>query len=145
MIRLLKRLWRKYCLGIREYRYTNIYDSAQIGRNCVIGSYTEIGQDVRIGNNCKIGAMVFIPKGVTIEDDVFIGPKVCFVNDKYPKAHGEWEVRFTRIRKGASIGANSTILCGTNIGAGAMIGAGSVVTHDVPESFTVCGNPARAL
>ncbi|MFX1265118.1 MAG: acyltransferase, partial [Promethearchaeota archaeon] len=94
---------------------------------------------------CKIRPFVFIPTGVTIEDDVFVGPNVAFTNDKYPKAKGEWELLPIKVKRGASIGANSVIIAGVTIGEDALVGAGSVVTNDVPDSAVVAGNPARII
>lgn len=124
--------------------YVNLF-GCKIGRNCKIGAYAEIGRGVVIGDNCKIEAYAFIPPGVTIEDDVFVGPHVCFTNDKHPSAVGEWEVSPTLVRKGASIGANSTIICGVTIGEKALVGAGAVVTKDVPARTLVVGCPAKVL
>jgi len=124
--------------------FVNLY-GCEIGNNCVIGSFVEIGKDVKIGNNCKIEKGVFIPTGVTIEDNVFVGPHVVFTNDKYPKATGKWKLANTLISRGASIGANSTIVCGVKIGENALIGAGSVVTKDVPPGMIAAGNPAKIL
>lgn len=129
----------------------NLY-GCQIGDNTKIGAFVEIRKGVNIGINCKIQAGAFIPEGVTIEDNVFIGPHVIFTNDKFPKAtgengeqimEGEWEKLNTLVKKGASIGANSTIICGLTIGENAMVGAGSVVTKDVPPGAIVFGNPAK--
>jgi UDP-2-acetamido-3-amino-2,3-dideoxy-glucuronate N-acetyltransferase len=122
----------------------NLY-KCSIGKNCKIDAFVYIEEGVTIGNNCKIRPFVFIPTGVMIEDDVFIGPSVSFTNDKYPKASGEWRLLRTRIKKGASIGANSTILPGVTIGKEALIGAGSVVTNDLPPKAIAAGNPARIL
>ena len=131
----------------------NLY-GCEIGDNCKIGALVEIRKEVRIGKNCKIQAFVFIPEGVTIEDGVFIGPHVCFINDKYPKAINpdgslkqaqDWETTLTLVKKGANIGANATILCGVTIGEFATVGAGAVVTKDVAPKTTVVGNPARVL
>jgi acetyltransferase-like isoleucine patch superfamily enzyme len=131
---------------------TKIYDEnlinlygCKIGRNCVIANFVEIGKGVIIGDNCKIEAFSFIPTGVIIEDNVFIGPHACFTNDKRPKIGNEWNVLKTIVKEGASIGANSTIICGITIGEGAMVGAGSVVTKDVAPGKTVAGNPARPI
>ena len=131
----------------------NLY-GCRIGDECKIGSFVEIRKDVTIGNRVKIQAFAFIPEGVTIEDGVFIGPHACFTNDRYPSSVGpdgklldesEWERLDTRVKTGASIGANATILCGVTIGAHAMVGAGSVVTHDVPDYKVVAGVPARVV
>ena len=113
-----------------------------IGDGTVIHSHCWIGSKVSIGYNCKIQAFVFIPDGVTIQDNVFIGPHVCFTNDKYPPSNGrEW--RTTMVQYGASIGAGAVILPGIVLGAGCMVGAGAVVTKDVPNNVTVKGNPAQ--
>ena len=115
-----------------------------VGIDCVIHSHVWIGNKVAIGSRVKIQAFAFIPDGVIIQDDVFIGPHVCFVNDKYPPSNGNsWKV--TVVKKGASIGANATILCGVVIGENAMIGAGSVVTKDVEPDTIVAGNPAKPI
>ena len=124
--------------------YVNLF-GCKIGRNCKIGAYVEIGRDAVIGDNCKIEAFAFIPSGVTIEDDVFVGPHACFTNDLHPSAVGEWEITPTLVKKGASIGANATIICGNTIGEGALVGAGAVVTKDVPAKTLVVGCPARII
>ncbi len=120
-----------------------LWGEYKIGDNCTIGKFVEIGDKVKIGDNCKIEAFAFIPPGITIEDEVFIGPHVCFINDKTPRAVGVWKITPTLVKKGASIGANATIVCGVTIGENAMIGAGSVVTKNVPANETFAGNPAR--
>jgi acetyltransferase-like isoleucine patch superfamily enzyme len=125
------------------WNYCNIYHTAKIGDNCVIGSYSEIGDGVVIGDNCKLGAYTFVPKGVTIGNNVFIGPRVGFTNDKYPKAVGEWKVRETIVEDDVSIGSGSTIVCGVKLGKDCKIGAGSVVTKDVPAGEVWFGNPAK--
>lgn len=131
----------------------NLY-GCTIGNNCIIGSFVEIRKNVEIGNRVKIQAFVFIPEGVTIEDEVFIGPHVVFANDLYPRAtnkdgslkkESDWKEVSARICKGASIGANSTIIGGVTIGEGALVGAGSVVTKNVPKWTIVVGNPAKIL
>lgn len=131
----------------------NIY-GCEIGDGTKIGTFVEIRKDVKIGKNVKIQAFAFIPEGVTIEDGAFIGPHVCFINDKYPRAINDdgtlkqpddWEVTSTLIKKGANIGANATIICGITIGENATVGAGAVVTKDVPPGVIVVGNPARIL
>lgn len=125
-----------------------------IGDGCKIGAFVEIRKDVVIGKNVKIQAFAFIPEGITIEDNVFIGPHVCFTNDRYPRAtkqngmlleEGDWRLERTIIKEGASIGANATILCGVTIGKNSIIGAGAVVTKDVQQYTIVAGNPAKFL
>ncbi len=126
----------------------------KVGDNCKIASFVEIQRGVVLGRNVKIEPFVFIPTGVTIEDGVFVGPHVCFSNDRYPSAVddegkllevGDWQVVPTLVRRRASIGANATIICGITIGEGAMVGAGATVTHDVPPDSLVVGNPARLV
>lgn len=117
----------------------------KIGKNCKIDAFVYVEEGVVIGDNCKIRPFVFIPTGVTVEDNVFVGPNVSFTNDKYPRVKGEWKLLRTRIKKGASIGANSVILPGITIGEDALVGAGSVVTEDVPNRAIVAGNPARIV
>lgn len=124
--------------------YVNLY-GCKIGRGCRIAAYVEVQRDVTIGDRCKVEAFAFIPTGVTIEDEVFIGPHVCFTNDKRPRAVGDWEVTPTLVKKGASIGANATIICGVTIGEGALVGAGAVVTEDVPAGAVVVGCPAKMI
>jgi UDP-2-acetamido-3-amino-2,3-dideoxy-glucuronate N-acetyltransferase len=122
----------------------NIY-GAKIGHSCLIGPFTEIQRDVTIGNNVKVESHTFICSGVSIQDDVFIGHGVMFVNDTYPRAGRRPRVyEKTVVEKGASIGSGATILP-VVIGEGAMVGAGSVVTKDVPRGAVVAGNPARVL
>lgn len=118
--------------------------ACEIGSGNIIHSHVWIGDGVKIGNRCKIQAFAFIPKGVTIEDDVFIGPRVTFTNDKHPPSGGKgWEE--TLVKKGTVIGAGAVVLPGLTIGENAIVGAGSVVTKDVPDGATVVGNPARIL
>ena len=117
-----------------------------IGDNCKIGKFVEIGDKVTIGNNCKIEAFAFIPPGITIGNNVFVGPHVCFTNDKRP-AVGDWSAnmaKLTYVEDNVSIGANSVILPVT-LGKGCLIGAGSVVTKHVPSGETWAGNPARKI
>lgn len=121
-----------------------IRSGAVIKDNCIISKDTFIDSQVVIGNNCKIQNSVSVYQGVTIEDDVFVGPNVSFTNDKVPRAFNtEWVITPTLVGKGASIGANSTIVCGISIGQYAMIAAGSVVTKDVEPYSLVMGNPAK--
>jgi UDP-2-acetamido-3-amino-2,3-dideoxy-glucuronate N-acetyltransferase len=133
------------------HRFVNLY-GCEVGDDTKLGTFVEIQKGVRIGRRVKISTHTFICEGVTIEDDVFIGHHVCFINDKYPRAVNEdgelqteedWSVVPTLVRRGASIGSGTTILCGVTIGEGAMVGAGSVVTRDVPPGTVVYGVPAR--
>lgn len=131
----------------------NLY-GCEIGEGSKIASFVEIQRGVKIGKNVKIEAFAFIPSGVIIEDGVFIGPHVCFTNDKYPKAikeNGEllnssdWQIFNTLVKKGTNIGANSTIVCGVEIGEFSLIGAGSVITKSIPSKVLVYGNPAKVI
>jgi len=130
--------------GTAIHDHVNLY-KCNIGKSCKIDSFVYIEEGVVIGDNCKIRPFVFIPTGVTIEDNVFIGPGVSFTNDKYPRVTGTWKMLKTLVKKGASIGAESVILPGVTVGEGALIGAGSVVTKDVPDKAVVSGNPARLV
>src|SRR5512136_991394 len=125
--------------------FVNIF-GCKIGKNCKIAAFVEIQKGVTIGNNCAIEAFAFIPSGVTIEDEVFIGPHVCFTNDKKPKAvNPGWKIIPTVVKKGASIGAGSIILCGVTIGKNALVGTGFVVTKDVPSDILLIGNPTKPV
>lgn len=138
--------------GVRIFGFVNLF-GCEIGDNTKIGCFVEIKKGAKIGKNCKIEPFVFIPEGVTIGDGVFVGPHVCFTNDKYPaavnpdgtqKTAADWKCLETVVGDRAAIGAGAVILPGINIGEGALIGAGAVVTKDVPAGATVAGNPARA-
>jgi UDP-2-acetamido-3-amino-2,3-dideoxy-glucuronate N-acetyltransferase len=128
----------------RVWQYSVILEGASIGNNCNINSHCFLENDVVVGDNVTIKSGVQLWDGITIEDNVFIGPNVTFTNDKYPRSK-IYPERFSRtlVKKGASLGANATILGGITIGENAMIGAGSVVTHDVPAGELWFGNPAR--
>lgn len=126
------------------WQFCVIFPNCKIGENCNICANVLIENDVVIGNNVTVKPGVQIWDGLIIEDDVFIGANVTFTNDRNPKSHNrEWVLERTLICKGASIGANATLLPGITIGRNAMIGAGSVVTKDVPANTVVYGNPAK--
>ncbi len=131
----------------------NLY-GCRIGDGCKIASFVEIQRGAILGKNVKVEAFAFIPTGVTIEDGAFIGPHVCFTNDRYPRATSEagdplgpedWVVVPTLVKRGAAIGANATIVCGITVGEDAMIGAGSTITRDVPARSLVLGSPGRVV
>ena len=139
--------------NVKYYGFVNLY-GCSIGDNSRIGTFVEIQKNAEIGKNVKVSSHTFICEGVVIEDNVFIGHNVSFINDKYPRATNaegspqseqDWKVVPTRVKKGASIGTSATILCGVTIGEGAIVGAGSVVTRDVPDNAIVAGVPARMV
>lgn len=126
------------------WQFCVVLPKAQIGENCNICSHCFIENEAVIGNNVTIKSGVQVWDGITIEDNVFVGANVTFTNDRYPKSRNtDWKLEKTFVKKSASIGAGSTILCGITVGENAMIGAGSVVTHDVPAGELWVGNPAR--
>ena len=136
----------KASLGAGTMVWVNVQvrENSIIGKECILSKDVYIDHAVRIGNRCKIQNGVSIYNGVEIDDDVFVGPNACFTNDKVPRAFNiNWQITSTRIKKGASIGANSTIVCGVTVGEYAMIAAGSVVTKDVAPFTLVMGNPAK--
>jgi UDP-2-acetamido-3-amino-2,3-dideoxy-glucuronate N-acetyltransferase len=129
--------------GTKIWQYSILLEKAQIGCNCNINSHCFIENDVVVGDNVTIKCGVQLWDGILIENDVFIGPNTTFTNDKYPRSKVYLSTYAkTIIKKGASIGANSTIVCGVTIGENAMIGAGSVVTKNVPSGELWFGNPA---
>ncbi len=139
--------------NVRIFSFTNLY-GCEVGDDSKIGTFVEIQKGARVGRRCKISSHSFLCEGVTIEDDVFIGHNVTFINDLYPRAtnvggvlqtEADWAVVPTTVKRGASIGSSVTILCGVTIGEGALVGAGSVVTSDVPPRGVVAGNPARVI
>lgn len=138
--------------GTKVWHQGQIRPNAQIGENCILGKGVFVDEGVHIGNNVKIQNYVSVYHGVTIEDGVFVGPHACFTNDMRPRAVNadgspksadDWALSETLVKRGAAIGANSTIRCGITLGIWAMVGSGSVVTRDVPDYGLVFGNPAR--
>jgi UDP-2-acetamido-3-amino-2,3-dideoxy-glucuronate N-acetyltransferase len=137
--------------GVRIFSFVNLY-GCRIGDGTQVGAFVEIQRGAAIGARCKVSGHTFICEGVTIEDECFIGHGVMFINDRRPMAvnpdgtlqgRDDWTCEPTRIRRRASIGSGSVILCGVTIGEGALVGAGAVVTKDVPALATVLGVPAR--
>jgi UDP-2-acetamido-3-amino-2,3-dideoxy-glucuronate N-acetyltransferase len=131
--------------GTRIWHFSHILSGSRIGRNCSVGQNVMIGPDVPVGDNCKIQNNVALYKGVELEDGVFCGPSCVFTNVLNPRAEVERknEFRRTLVRRGATIGANATIVCGVELGEYCMIGAGAVVTKDVPAFALMIGVPAR--
>jgi acetyltransferase-like isoleucine patch superfamily enzyme len=138
---------------VRLAKFINLY-GCSIGDETKIGAFVEIQKNSSVGRRCKISSHTFVCEGVTIEDNVFVGHGVMFINDSYPRAtttdgglqtEADWKVEKTVVKRGASIGTNSTILANLTIGENAIVGAGSVVTRDVPANTIVAGNPAKVL
>jgi UDP-2-acetamido-3-amino-2,3-dideoxy-glucuronate N-acetyltransferase len=133
--------------GTRIWHFVHVLPGTVIGQNCVLGQNVMAGPDVSIGNGCKIQNNVALYRGVVLEDDVFCGPSCVFTNVLTPRAHVERKNEFapTLVRRGATIGANATIVCGNTLGAYCMIAAGAVVTKDVPDFALMAGVPARRI
>jgi len=138
---------------VKIFDFVNLY-GCSIDDNSKIGTFVEIQKNASIGKNCKISSHTFICEGVHIGDNVFVGHNVTFINDKYPRSanpdgsmqtESDWKVVETFVKKGASIGSSSTILCGITIGENAIVGAGAVVTKDVPPNTIVAGVPAKVI
>ena len=128
------------------WQFCVVFPEARIGTGCNICAYVLIENEVVVGNDVTVKSGVQLWDGVTLEDNVFVGPNVTFTNDFLPRSKNpDWKLSKTVVKKGASIGANATIICGITIGEGAMIGAGSVVTKDVPAGEIWVGNPAKFL
>jgi UDP-2-acetamido-3-amino-2,3-dideoxy-glucuronate N-acetyltransferase len=132
--------------GTKAWINVQVREGARIGSDCILSKDVYVDHGVRIGHRCKIQNGVSVYHGVIIEDDVFVGPHACFTNDRAPRAfNAEWQVIPTYVQRGASIGANATIICGITIGEFAMVAAGAVVTRDVEPFALVMGNPARKV
>lgn len=138
---------------VKIFDFVNLY-GCSIDDGTKVGTFVEIQKNAFIGKNCKISSHTFICEGVHIEDNVFVGHNVTFINDKLPRAtnvdgsmqtDADWKVEETFIKKGASIGSSSTIMCGITIGENSIVGAGAVVTKDVPPNTIVAGVPARVI
>lgn len=138
--------------GTNVWHFCHVSSGARLGSGCTLGQNVFVAPGVRIGDNVKIQNNASIYTGVTIEDGVFVGPHVCFTNDKVPRAVNpdmsiksatDWHVSPTLVKAGAALGANSTIVCGVTVGRWAMVASGAVVTKDVPDHALVMGNPAR--
>jgi len=139
--------------NVKIHAFVNLY-GCSIGDDTKLGAFVEIQKGVFIGKNCKISSHTFICEGVTIHNNVFVGHNVTFINDPFPKAvkeggklqtEDDWSVVPTIVESDASIGSSATILCGIKIGSGAIIGAGSVVTKNIPSGEIWAGNPARFI
>ncbi|GIK59841.1 MAG: N-acetyltransferase [Ignavibacteriota bacterium] len=138
---------------VKIFDFVNLY-GCSIDDGTKVGTFVEIQKNAFIGKNCKISSHSFICEGVHIEDNVFVGHNVTFINDKLPRATNEdgsmqteadWKIVKTFVKKGASIGSSSTIMCGVTIGENSIVGAGAVVTKDVPNNTVVAGVPAKVI
>jgi len=139
--------------NVKIFDFVNLY-GCTIGDDTKVGTFVEIQKNAFIGKNCKISSHTFICEGVHIEDNVFVGHNVTFINDKIPRSvnvdgsmqsESDWKVVETFIKKGASIGSSSTIMCGVTVGENSVVGAGAVVTKDVPANSLVVGVPAKVI
>lgn len=132
--------------GTKIWVNAQVRENVRIGESCIISKDVYVDHGVSIGNRCKVQNGVSIYNGVSIEDDVFVGPHAVFTNDLYPRAfNSDWATVPTLVKSGASIGANTTIVCGVTLGEYCMIGAGSVVARNVPPFALMVGNPARQV
>jgi UDP-2-acetamido-3-amino-2,3-dideoxy-glucuronate N-acetyltransferase len=131
--------------GVKVWHFAHVCAGARVGAGSVLGQSVYVGPGVQVGKGCKIQNHVSVYEGVTLADEVFVGPSAVFTNVKTPRAHvvRRGEFLATRVERRASVGANSTIVCGVTLGEGSFVGAGAVVTHDVPPRVLVLGSPAR--
>lgn len=139
--------------NVKIFDFVNLY-GCTIGDDTKVGTFVEIQKNAYIGKNCKISSHTFICEGVHIEDNVFVGHNVTFINDKVPRSvnvdgsmqtESDWKVVKTFIKKGASIGSSSTIMCGVTVGENSVVGAGAVVTKDIPANSLAVGVPAKVV
>jgi len=131
--------------GTKVWHHCHLRTGAVIGCDVSLGKGVFVDVDVRVGDRVKAQNHVYLPQGITVEDDVFLGPKATFTNDVYPRAVDDWELTPTTIGKGASVGANATVVAGRHLGRYCVVGAGSVVTKPVEAFELVAGNPARRI
>ena len=131
--------------GTRVWAFAHVMKGAVIGRDCNIGDHSFIESGVTVGDRVTVKNGVSVWNGVTLENGVFVGPNAAFTNDRFPVSrHNVFKLEPTRVREGAAIGANATVVCGVTVGRHAMVGAGAVVTRDVPDHALVYGNPAKS-
>lgn len=128
--------------GTKIWHFSHVCSTAVIGKNCSFGQNVYVGPGVVIGDNVRVQNGVSLYEGVVVEDYCFIGPHAVFTNDRYPRAAGPWKLEQTFLKRGASVGANATILCGVTLGEFSMVGCGSVVIRSVHDANLVAGNPA---
>ncbi|MCR5544168.1 MAG: N-acetyltransferase [Eubacterium sp.] len=132
--------------GTKIWNLAQVREKSIIGKDCIISKNVYVDTEVVLGDRVKVQNNVNIYHGVEVEDDVFLGPSMTFTNDFYPRAfNSDWKITYTKVKRGASIGANVTIVCGNTIGEYAMIGSGSVVTKDVKPYALMVGNPAKQI
>jgi acetyltransferase-like isoleucine patch superfamily enzyme len=131
--------------GTKIWHFSHICAGAKIGKNCSFGQNVYIAPDVVIGDNVRVQNGVSIYSGIVIEDYCFLGPHCVFTNDRYPRSAGTWKIEQTILKRGASVGANATVLCGLFLGEFSMVGCGSTVIKSVPPITLVVGNPARII
>lgn len=136
----------KLAKNVKVWNLAQIRENAEIGKNTIISKNVYIDYEVKVGANVKIQNNVSVYHGVTIEDDVFVGPSAVFTNDFRPRAiNQDWVITPTLIKKGASIGANATLVCGIEVGEYAMVGSGAVINNSVPDHALVVGNPGKMI
>lgn len=131
----------------KVWHFCHVMSGARVGQGCVLGQNVYVGGEATVGDGCKIQNNVSVYDGVHLEDDVFVGPSAVFTNVRHPRAHVSRKDEYspTRVGRGATIGANATIVCGVSVGEYAFVGAGAVVTRDVAAHALVLGNPARQI